>query len=106
MKTNGLFEKCVANIDPAHMAEVECNMAISDEFWKHWDECFPHDPDTPRTELPTILDAILWGMRKQRTIDIKKAVNWWESELDANDDESYREWEKEVIKEFRKAMEK
>lgn len=63
MKRNELFEKCVANVNPETRAEVERNIALSEEFWKEW---------SATTEIPAPIDAILWGMRKQKQIDFGK----------------------------------
>lgn len=60
MKRNELFEKCTSNVNPETRAEVERNMALSEEFWKEWSDA----------EIPAPIDAILWGMRKQKQIDI------------------------------------
>lgn len=62
MKKNNLFEKCASNVNSATRAEVERNMALSEEFWKEWSDA----------EIPEPIDAILWGMRKQEQIDFGK----------------------------------
>lgn len=64
MKRNELFEKCVANVNPETRSEVERNMALSKEFLKEW----------RNAEIPAPIDAILWGMRKQKQIDEEQSA--------------------------------
>lgn len=64
MKRNELFEKCVANVNPETQAEVERNIALSKEFLKEW----------RNAEIPSPIDAILWGMRKQKQIDEEQSA--------------------------------
>lgn len=69
MKPNKTYEKCKANIAPETMAEVQRNTALLNEFLADYDED------------ATLLDAILWGMQKQKAELTDKACAWIENYL-------------------------